>query len=111
MTAIFDQQRWGPLPPCQIDREAGKQCHTTHGAHMVLQSAGPDAIVAEASACSFRYRCEAVAADESVVADMAKERFSSALAGEHALAASWSLRWRAVLRRHGSDPRSARYHG
>lgn len=66
------------------------QRHTTHGAHMVLQNAGPGAVVAEASAYSSRYHCDAVAAEESVVAGLPKERFLTALDDEPALAASWS---------------------
>lgn len=66
------------------------QRHTTHGAHMVLQNAGPGTVVAEASAYSSRYHCDAVAAQESVVAGLPKERFLSALADQPALAESWS---------------------
>src|SRR6056297_1970954 len=64
--------------------------HTTHGAQMVLQNAGPGAIIAEASAYSPRYHCDAAAAGESVVASVPKERFLSALATDPTLAASWS---------------------
>jgi CRP-like cAMP-binding protein len=66
------------------------QRHTTHGAQMVLQNAGPGGVVAEASAYSSRYHCDAVAVEESVVAGVPKERFLSALADDPALAASWS---------------------
>jgi len=66
------------------------QRHTAHGAHMVLQNAGPGTVLAEASAYSTRYHCDAVAAEESVVAGLPKERFLAALAGEPALAESWS---------------------
>ncbi|MEF2552612.1 Crp/Fnr family transcriptional regulator [Aurantimonas sp. A2-1-M11] len=66
------------------------QRHTTHGAQMVLQNAGPGVVVAEASAYSSRYHCNAVAAEESVVAGLPKERFLSALADDPALAESWS---------------------
>lgn len=66
------------------------QRHTTHGAQMVLQNAGPGEVVAEASAYSSRYHCDAVAAAESVVAGLPKERFLSALADHPALAESWS---------------------
>lgn len=57
---------------------------------MVLQNAGPDAIVAEASAYSSRYHRDAVAAEEGVVAGLPKERFLAALADEPTLAESWS---------------------
>lgn len=66
------------------------QRHSTHGAHMVLQNAGPGDVVAEASAYSSRYHCDAVAAEESIVACLPKARFLSALADEPALAESWS---------------------
>lgn len=66
------------------------QRHTTHGAQMVLQNALLGAVIAEASAYSTRYHCDAVAAEESVVAGLPKERFLSALADEPALAESWS---------------------
>ena len=66
------------------------QRHTTHGARMVLQNAEPGAVVAEASAYSPMYHCDAVAAEESVVARLPKDRFLSALAGEPSLAESWA---------------------
>lgn len=66
------------------------QRHTTHGAHMVLQNAGPGAVIAEASAYSPRYHCDAVAAEDTVVAGLPKERFLSDLAREPALAESWA---------------------
>lgn len=66
------------------------QRHTTHGAMMVLQNAAPGVVVAEASAYSSRYHCDAVAVQESVVAGLPKACFLSALADDPALAASWS---------------------
>ena len=66
------------------------QRHTTHGAQMVLQNAGPGGILAEASAYSSRYHCDAVAVEESVVACLPRDRFLSALADDPALATSWS---------------------
>jgi CRP-like cAMP-binding protein len=66
------------------------QRHTTHGAQLVLQNAGPGAVIAEASAYSARYHCDAVAAAGSEVASLPKERFLSALADDPTLAASWS---------------------
>ncbi len=66
------------------------QRHTTHGVQMVLQNAGPGAVIAEASAYSSRYHCDAVAAEQSAVAGLPKEHFLSALAEDPALAASWS---------------------
>ncbi len=64
--------------------------HTTHGAQMVLQNAGAGAVVAEASAYSQRYHCDAAASGESVVASVPKERFLAALATDPTLAANWS---------------------
>jgi CRP-like cAMP-binding protein len=66
------------------------QRHTTHGAHMVLQNAGTGAVIAEASAYSDRYHCDAVATEETVVAALPRARFLTALADDPALAASWS---------------------
>ncbi|MGF1621634.1 MAG: Crp/Fnr family transcriptional regulator [Rhodomicrobiaceae bacterium] len=66
------------------------QRHTTHGTHMILQNARPGAVIAEASAYSDRYHCDAVAPEETVVATLPKARFLSALAEHPALAASWS---------------------
>lgn len=66
------------------------QRHTTLGALMVLQKAGPGEVIAEASAYSSRYHCDAVAAEESLDAGFPKQRFLSALASEPALAESWS---------------------
>ena len=57
---------------------------------MILQNAGAGAVVAEASAYSSRYHCDAVAAEESAVAGLPKEHFLSALTDEPALAESWS---------------------
>lgn len=66
------------------------QRYTTHGVHMVLQNAGPGAVLAEASAYSDRYHCDAFAPEEAVVAALPKARFLTALADDPALAASWS---------------------
>lgn len=66
------------------------QRHTTHGARLVLQNAGPGTVIAEASAYSARYHCDAVAAEEAVVAGLPKSRFLTALAQAPALAESWS---------------------
>lgn len=66
------------------------QRHTIQGANMVLQNAGPGAVVAEASAYSDRYHCDAVAAEKTVVAVLPKARFLTALADDPALSASWS---------------------
>ena len=66
------------------------QRHTTHGAQMILQNAGPGAVIAEASAYSDRYHCDAVAIEETVVASLPKARFLTALADDPALAERWS---------------------
>lgn len=66
------------------------QRYTTHGAQLVLQNAGPGGVIAEASAYSSRYHCDALAAEESVVASLSKERFLSELADSPELAQSWS---------------------
>lgn len=67
---------------CNVTRHLVRRC--------TLQNALPGAVIAEASAYSTRYHCDAVAAEESVVAGLPKARFLSALADEPALAESWS---------------------
>jgi CRP-like cAMP-binding protein len=66
------------------------QRHTEHGAHLVLQNGGPGTVLAEASAYSTHYHCDAVAAEQSTARALPKARFLSALAGDPQLAASWA---------------------
>ncbi|MGM4905398.1 Crp/Fnr family transcriptional regulator [Tardiphaga sp. 866_E4_N2_1] len=51
-----------------------------HGSPLVLQSAGPGAIVAEASLFADRYHCEGAAAEDSVVRPVPLRRLKEALA-------------------------------
>lgn len=66
------------------------QRNTTHGALMILQNARAGSVLAEAAAYSTRYHCDAVAAEETVVAALPKARFLSALAQERTIAEAWS---------------------
>jgi CRP-like cAMP-binding protein len=64
--------------------------HSQHGAAMILQRAGPGAVVAEASAYSPRYHCDAVAVGPAVVSALPKPAFRAALRGDPALAEAWA---------------------
>lgn len=64
--------------------------HTMHGVKMVLQRARPGMVVAEASAYSENYHCDAIAATESNVLALPKPVFLSALASDTSLAAIWA---------------------
>ncbi|WP_372613396.1 Crp/Fnr family transcriptional regulator [Aquicoccus sp.] len=64
--------------------------HSIHGAAMVLQNATAGAVLAEASAYSEVYHCDAVAVERSVLAMVPKARFLRALAEAPALAAAWA---------------------
>lgn len=66
--------------------------HTLHGAEMVLQRAIAGVIVAEASAYSGVYHCDAVAAADSVVLSMPKTAFLSALMADAGMATDWAAR-------------------
>jgi len=66
--------------------------HTPQGSALILQNAGPGAIVAEASAYSAVYHCDAVAAENSAVAVLTKTAFRAALAADPALAEAWGAR-------------------
>lgn len=64
--------------------------HTVHGAAMILQRATPGKILAEASAYSDIYHCDAIAPTLSTVLAMSKLSFLSAIASDPNLAATWS---------------------
>lgn len=64
--------------------------HTVHGAKMVLQLARPDMVLAEASAYSDSYHCDAIAATDCVVLALPKPAFLSALASDPDLSATWA---------------------
>lgn len=64
--------------------------HTVHGTEMLLQRAMPGMVVAEASAYSDSYHCDAIAAKDSSVLAMAKPVFLSELTSDTNLAAHWA---------------------
>jgi CRP/FNR family transcriptional regulator, dissimilatory nitrate respiration regulator len=64
--------------------------HTMHGSEMVLQRAMPGMVVAEASAYSETYHCDAIAATDSVLLALPRSAFLSALAANPDLAANWA---------------------
>jgi len=67
------------------------QRHTASGSRLILHSAVGGMILAEASAYSDRYHCDAVAADvQTRVEAIPKARFRAALATDLALAEEWA---------------------
>ena len=66
--------------------------HTATGARLILQTAGPGDILAEASAYSETYHCDAVAVEEAEVSALPRARFLSALAENSTLAEAWAAR-------------------
>jgi CRP/FNR family transcriptional regulator, dissimilatory nitrate respiration regulator len=66
------------------------QRHTRQGAILILQNAGPGSILAEASAYSSHYHCDAQAAEPTQLAVLAKSAFLAALDKEPLLARAWS---------------------
>lgn len=67
------------------------QRHTASGTRLILQNATGGMILAEASAYSDRYHCDAIAADEGTRVDaIPKVRFRAALASDLALAEAWA---------------------
>lgn len=64
--------------------------HTPHGARLTLQNAGPGAVLAEASAWSDHYHCDAVVAEAATLAALPKPTFLSALRDDPDLALAWS---------------------
>lgn len=64
--------------------------HTVHGVKMVLQRAMPGMVVAEASAYSDNYHCDAIAATNCIVLALPKSVFLSAMAKDPGLASVWA---------------------
>ena len=64
--------------------------HQEDGSHLVLQKAGPGAILAEASLFSSHYHCDAVAAAAAEVRVFAKAEVRHLLAGDPAAAEAWA---------------------
>lgn len=74
-------------------RRAGRvqlQRHTPHGARLMLQNAGPGTVLAEASAFSERYYCDAVVTKAATLAALSKSAFLVAMRDKPELAWSWS---------------------
>lgn len=66
------------------------QRHTPHGARLILQIAGADTVLAEASAFSESYHCDAVATERATLAALPKPAFIAALRDDPDLALAWS---------------------
>lgn len=64
--------------------------HTDHGLRLILHRAGPGHILAEASAWSDVYHCEAVASYPSVAVFLPRQIFLAKLQAEPALAERWA---------------------
>lgn len=66
------------------------QRHTAHGARLILQDAGPDTVLAEASAFSETYHCDAVVTEAATLAVVPKPDFITVLRQDPGLALAWS---------------------
>lgn len=64
--------------------------HTPHGARLILQTARADMILAEASAFSDTYHCDAIVTEAATLAALPKPAFISALRDDPDLALAWS---------------------
>ncbi len=64
--------------------------HTHAGASVRLQIAGPGMVLAEASAYSSRYHCDAFAEDEARLMALPRARFLAGLEAQPELARAWS---------------------
>jgi CRP/FNR family transcriptional regulator, dissimilatory nitrate respiration regulator len=64
--------------------------YTGHGLRMALQRAGPGAVLAEASAWSEVYHCDAVAAEPCRLAVLSRSTFRKRLSTQPALAEVWA---------------------
>jgi CRP-like cAMP-binding protein len=73
-----------------LSGRAQLQRHTPNGARLILQNAGPGAVLAEASAYSEHYHCDAVAVEPAMLAPLPKPAFLAALRDAPDLAAAWS---------------------
>ncbi len=61
-----------------------------NGARLILQNAGPGAVLAEASAYSERYHCDAMAVEPTTLAPLPKPAFLTALRQTSDLAEAWA---------------------
>jgi CRP-like cAMP-binding protein len=66
--------------------------HSLHGAKMVLQRALPGMVLAEASAYSDSYHCDAPAAADSLLLAVPRPAFLAALAEDRQLSTLWAAR-------------------
>lgn len=64
--------------------------HTGHGLRLILQRAGPGQILAEASAWSDAYHCDAVASGPCVAAFVPRQVFRLRLMSDPGLAEDWA---------------------
>lgn len=104
LSAIFDGARCISLPAGSVlfptDAEVQDvffvrqgqvflQRHTHTGSRLVLQRAGPETLLAEASVFSDHYHCEAVAVKSSSIAAVTKRHFLEIIAGNAEIAMTW----------------------
>ena len=66
------------------------QRHTIHGACLILQDAGPGTVLAEASAYSVTYHCNAMVTEAATLSALPKVAFLAALRDHPDLAQAWS---------------------
>jgi len=66
------------------------QRHTPHGARLILQNAVSGTVLAEASAYSENYHCDAVVIEAATLAALPKAAFIAALRDDPDLATAWS---------------------
>jgi CRP-like cAMP-binding protein len=64
--------------------------HTTRGTRLILQNAGPGTVLAEASAFSEHYHCDALVTETAKLAALPKAAFIMALCEDPDLALTWS---------------------
>lgn len=103
--SLFCQSENSPYPPGQVLFRNGQrvqqmywvvqgrvelQRHTPQGAILILQNAGPGSVLAEASAYSSHYHCDAQVVEPTQLAVLAKSTFLAALDKEPGLARAWS---------------------
>lgn len=65
--------------------------HSDAGASLVLQRAGPGAVVAEASLFATAYHCDAVATGDTVVSAMSRAEFLRRLDSSAEFARAWAI--------------------
>lgn len=64
--------------------------HTSHGAKLILQNAGPDAVLAEASVYSETYHCDGIVTEAATLSALPKTAFVTALRDDPDIALAWS---------------------